>query len=89
MYGGLDISVSGMIAQRSRNRRRIGIELPQHRGHDAIRLLEQHHQQVLGFDLRVIQLRGELRRRDDCFLRLLRELIEVHDDFFSNFASAS
>ena len=47
----------------------------QYARHHAARLLDERHQQVLGVDLRMIQLLRQLRRGDDGFLGLFGELI--------------
>ena len=44
----------------------------------------ERDEQVLGLDLRVIQLRGQLRRREDGFLCLFGELVQIHDGFVSS-----
>ena len=38
----------------------------------------QRDEQMLGLDLRVIQLGGELRRREDRLLRLFGEFVQIH-----------
>ncbi len=53
-----------LLAQGPSQRGRIGVELLQDGRHDAVGLLDERHEQMLGLDLRVIQLARELRRRD-------------------------
>ena len=57
---------------------RVELQLPQQRRHDAVVLLDQRHQQVLGLDLRMIERLGELLRADDGLLGLFSELVEIH-----------
>jgi hypothetical protein len=59
--------------------RRVEADLPQNGRSDAPGLLEERHQQVLGHHLGVMQLGGQLLRRQNRFLRLLGEGICVHD----------
>ena len=53
-------------------------ELGEQRADDALLLLEQRQQQVLGLDGLVVALVGERLRRLDGLLRLHGELVELH-----------
>ena len=46
--------------------------------HDAVGLVHERQQQMLGIDLRMVALLGEPLRRQDRFLRLLGVLVQVH-----------
>ena len=50
------------LARAAADLRRIGGHLPQHLGHDALALLDERDEQMLGLDLRVAHLLGELLR---------------------------
>ncbi len=69
-------------AQGGVGRRRRGAQvhahLGEHRRHDAVRLLEQRQQQVLGCHLRMTRSLRQLLARDNGFLRLLGVLVQVH-----------
>jgi hypothetical protein len=58
--------------------RGVDIHLAQERRDDAARLLDQRDEQVLGGDFRVCQLPGERLRREDRFLGLFGQLVDVH-----------
>src|SRR3972149_4821032 len=57
---------------------RAGPELRQHRAHDALLLLDQREQQVLGLHGLVALLVGRGLGRRDRLLRLDRQLVESH-----------
>ena len=63
--------------------RRVGRHLAQHFGHDAFALLDERHQQVFRFDLRMVHLLGELLRAEHGFLRLFGVFVDVHHVFAS------
>ena len=65
-------------AQRTCHHRRLDAEAAQHAGHHAVLLFGKRHQQVLGLDLRVVQLRRQLRRRQHGLLGFLGELVQIH-----------
>jgi hypothetical protein len=54
------------------------LELAQHGLHDALGLLEQHGEQVLGLDLGVVAARGKGERGLEGLLRLVREAVQLH-----------
>ncbi len=60
------------------DRLRLDRHLAQQRRHDAVGLLDEREQQMLGIDLGVVALLGEPLRRQDRFLRLLGVLVQVH-----------
>ncbi|RUA02748.1 MAG: hypothetical protein DSY84_03510 [Candidatus Neomarinimicrobiota bacterium] len=53
---------------------------PKHDRHDTVRLLDEGQQEMLRLDLRMMRPLGELLRRQDPLLRLLRVACEIHDD---------
>ena len=55
---------------------RLDAHLAQQRRDDAVSLLDEREQQMLGLDLRVVPLLGEPLRRQDRFLRLLGVLVQ-------------
>ena len=59
-------------------RLRLDAHLAQQRRDDAVRLLDEREQQVLGLDLGVIALLGEPLRRQNRFLRFFGVLVQVH-----------
>ena len=59
-------------------RGRVGVHLPDDLRDDAVPLLEEREQQVLGQDLRMAFAIGELLRREDRFLCFFGVLVDVH-----------
>ena len=78
---GARLTLQAARAPPSPSSSRVRVELAQHARHHAVGLLGERDQQMLGLDLRVIELRGQRLRGDDRFLRLFGELIQIHDDF--------
>jgi hypothetical protein len=48
----LTLGIAASASARARRARRIGAHLTQHRSHDAVGLIQQRLEQVLGLDLR-------------------------------------
>ena len=67
-----------MGAQRLGERAGIHRNLAEHGRHDAVLLLDERDQQVLGLHLRMLEFGSELRRGHHRLLRLFSELVEVH-----------
>jgi len=75
---------------------RINGHLAEDRRHNAVGLLDQRNEQVLGRDLRVVGFGGEVLGGDHRLLRLLSKFVQVHRRYAalclaaaSRFASAS
>ena len=65
------------------DRLRLDAHLAQQGRDDAVGLLDEREQQMLGLDLGVVALLGEPLRRENRFLRLFRVLVQVHRYFRS------
>ena len=69
---------------------RIQVQFAQQAGYDPFALIDQRHEQMLRFDLRVVAALCELDRRADRVARFFRVLVDVHDVVpLSSAASAS
>ena len=66
------------VAGAAGDRRDLDVHLPQQLGDDAVGLLDECHEQVLGFHLRVISLLGEIDRLGDRLASFLGEFVDIH-----------
>src|SRR5260370_9427433 len=66
------------IANLARDDLGVDVHFPQQLGDDALRLLDQGREQMLGLDLSVVVSLGKLLGADDGFLRLFGVFVDVH-----------
>ena len=67
-----------IFAKRRRKRLGLGTHFAQQLRHDAVLLLHECQQQMLGIDLRVAHLFGKRLRRQNRFLGLFGKFIDIH-----------
>ena len=72
-------NLAEQLARGPRDLGRVGRHLPQHLGHDALALFDERDEQMLGLDLRVARLLGELLRREHRFLGFFGVFVDIHD----------
>src|SRR5262245_29468291 len=80
-WRGTSVGLRNLREKRARlpvDGRRVCTDLAEEFRDDALALFDERDQKMLGFDLRMARLLGELLRADDRFLGLLRVLVNVH-----------